>query len=69
MFWQELLCEFSPEQDFPLGDGSGLEHVRYRDFVPGPQVVEHSVQAPHIDHSPSTSEPDPEPDPDPSLNI
>ena len=62
MFSQEVFCDFFPEQGFPFPDGFGLVQDRDLDFVPGPQVLEHSVQALQLDHPPSTPESDPDPD-------
>ena len=57
-----MFCDFFPEQGFPFPDGFGLVQVRDLDFVPGPQVLEHSVQALQLDHPPSTPESDPDQD-------
>ena len=62
MFSQEVFCDFFPEQGFPFPDGLGLVQARDLDFVPEPQVLEHSVQALQLDHPPSTPECDPDPD-------
>ena len=56
MFSQEVFCDFFPEQGFPFPDGFGLVQARDLDFVPGPQVLEHSAQALQFDHPPSTPE-------------
>ena len=62
VFSQEVFCDFFPEQGFPFPDGFGLVQDRDLDFVPGPQVLEHSVQALQLDHPPSTPESDPDTD-------
>ena len=64
MFSQDVFCDFFPEQGFPFPDGFGLVQDRDLDFVPGPQVLEHSVQALQLDHPPTSPESDPDPDPD-----
>ena len=52
-----LLSESSPTQSNPDPVGSGAVQDLVLDWVPGPQVAEHSVHELHSDHPPSTEVP------------
>jgi len=45
-----------PAQETPPFDGAGESHLRYRDFVPPPQVFEQAQNAPHCPQLPFTGQ-------------